>query len=77
MAELPEFTIDFGGETLRVPAELPLLPIRNTVVFPGTTRPMSVGRALSLAAVRTAAKGDGLLAVLTQRSPDEIGRAHV
>jgi len=70
VAELPEFTIDFGGETLRVPAELPLLPIRNTVVFPGTTRPMSVGRALSLAAVRTAAKGDGLLAVLTQRSPD-------
>ncbi len=70
MAELPEFTIDFGGETLRVPAELPLLPIRNTVVFPGTTRPMSVGRAPSLAAVRTAAQGDGLLAVLTQRSPD-------
>ncbi len=70
MAELPEFTIDFGGETLRVPAELPLLPIRNTVVFPGTTRPMSVGRPPSLAAVRTAAKGDGLLAVLTQRSPD-------
>ena len=70
MAELPEFTIDFGGETLVVPAELPLLPIRNTVVFPGTTRPMSVGRPPSLAAVRTAAKGDGLLAVLTQRSPD-------
>ncbi len=70
MAELPDFTIDFGGETLRVPAELPLLPIRNTVVFPGTTRPMSVGRPPSLAAVRTAAKGDGLLAVLTQRSPD-------
>ncbi len=70
MTEVPEFTIDFGGETLSIPAELPLLPIRNTVLFPGTTQPMSVGRAPSLAAVRTAAKGDGLLAVLTQRSPD-------
>ena len=70
VTEVPEFTIEFGGETVRIPAELPLLPIRNTVVFPGTTRPMNVGRAPSLAAVRAAAKGNGFLAVLTQRSPD-------
>ncbi len=70
VTEVPEFTIEFGGETVRVPAELPLLPIRNTVVFPGTTRPMNVGRAPSLAAVRAAAKGNGFLAVLTQHSPD-------
>jgi len=77
VAEVPEFTIEFGGETVRVPAELPLLPIRNTVVFPGTTRPMSVGRTPSLAAVRAAAKGDGYLAVLTQRNPEvEQPQAH-
>jgi len=70
VTEISEFTINFGGETLQVPAELPLLPIRNTVVFPGTTRPMNVGRAPSLAAVRAAAKENGFLAVLTQRSPD-------
>ena len=67
--QVPEFTIHIGGETLSVPSELPLLPIRNTVVFPGTTRPLNVGRARSLSAVRAAAKGDGLLAVLTQRNP--------
>ncbi len=71
MSEIPEFTIDLGGDQIRVPAELPLLSVRNTVVFPGTTLPLNVGRARSLAAVRQAAKEHGFLAVLTQRVPQE------
>ena len=62
--------IEIGGERLDVPARVPLLPVRNTVVFPGVTLPLSVGRAASLAAVQSAAKSGGFLAVATQRAPE-------
>ncbi len=71
MPEAPEFTIQLGGEQVGIPAELPLLSVRNTVVFPGTTLPLNVGRSRSLAAVRQAAREDALLAVLTQRVPQD------
>ena len=69
--EIPVFEVRSGGETFEVPAELPLLSVRNTVVFPGTTVPLSVGRPKSLNAVREAAKGPGVLAILSQRIPQE------
>jgi ATP-dependent Lon protease len=70
VSEVGEFAIEIGGERLSIPAELPVLPVRNTVVFPGNTVPLSVGRPASLAAVRDAAKAGGLLAVVTQRVAD-------
>jgi ATP-dependent Lon protease len=66
-----EFQIEVGGEILQIPYELPLLPVRNTLVFPGTQVPLSVGRPLSLGAVAAAAKVGGLLAVVTQQRPDD------
>jgi ATP-dependent Lon protease len=66
----PEYTVQIGGETISVPSELPLLPVRNTVLFPGTTLPLSVGRPRSTAAIRAASGGRGLLALLTQRSAE-------
>ncbi len=57
-----------GGETLELPEVLPLLPVRDAVVFPGVTRPLAVGRARSLAALDEAGQG-GLLVVGTQRDP--------
>ncbi|MEE8558253.1 MAG: endopeptidase La, partial [Myxococcota bacterium] len=73
--EVPELQLEVEGETLRIPAELPLLPVRNTVVFPGTTLPLAVGRPRSVAAVREASEGNGFLALLTQRNPEaEVAR---
>jgi ATP-dependent Lon protease len=66
----PEYTVEIGGETVSIPSELPLLPVRNTVLFPGTTLPLSVGRPRSTAAIRAAAGGRGLLALLTQRNAE-------
>ncbi len=63
--------IDVGGQRLPIPVELPLLPVRNTLVFPGTHVPLTVGRPLSLGAISAAAKGHGYLAVVTQRRPDD------
>ena len=59
VSEVPEFTIEVGGEAVRIPAKLPLLALRSFVVFPATTLPLSVGRPRSVAAVKQAAQGDG------------------
>ena len=58
-----------GNERVRVPAELPVLPVRDAVVFPGMNVPLSVGRARSLAALEEAGDG-GFLVVATQKSPE-------
>jgi ATP-dependent Lon protease len=58
--------IRVGGETVEIPAVLPVLPVRNVVVFPGVTTPLVVGRPRSLAALEAAGQG-GLLLVATQR----------
>ena len=33
-----------NGQKLTIPGTLPILPIRNIVVFPGTVMPLNVGR---------------------------------
>ena len=58
-----------GNERMRVPVELPVLPVRDAVVFPGMNVPLSVGRARSLAALEEAGDG-GFLVVATQKSPE-------
>jgi len=58
-----------GNERLRVPTVLPILPVRDAVVFPGMNVPLSVGRPRSLAALEEAGDG-GFLVVATQKSPE-------
>ncbi len=51
------------------PQTLPILPLKNTVVFPSAFAPLTVGRPLSLAAVEAAlASEDKTLLLLTQRA---------
>jgi len=49
------------------PAEVPVLAVRNTVVFPFTVMPLTIGRPKSLAAVAEAMRGNRALAILTER----------
>ncbi len=51
----------------RVPKELPLLALRNTVLFPGVVLPITLGRDTSLQLVRDAYAGDKLIGVVAQR----------
>src|SRR5207244_12525235 len=49
---------------------LPLLPLKNSVLFPGLLMPLSVGRSGSLAAVEKAlATEEKQIVVVTQRDP--------
>ncbi len=50
-----------------VPDVLPLLPLRNTVLFPGVVLPITVGRDKSIKAVQDAYKADKLVGVLSQK----------
>ena len=46
---------------------LPVLPLRGTVIFPGITVPIGVGRPGTLRAIETALKGDHLIFTVAQR----------
>ena len=52
-----------------VPDELPILAVRNTVLFPGVLIPITVGRQKSIKVVKKAYKGDKIIGVLTQENP--------
>ena len=49
------------------PLELPILPIKNTVLFPGVVLPITVGRDKSIKLVQDAYKGDRTMGVASQK----------
>ena len=53
-------------KNLVIPDVLPLLPLRNTVLFPGVVLPITVGRDKSIKAVNDAYKDDKLIGVVAQ-----------
>jgi ATP-dependent Lon protease len=54
-------------EPLEIPDELPLLPVRDVVVFPAMVVPLFVSREFSLNAVEAALKGDRFVFVAAQK----------
>ncbi len=53
-------------EEVEIPGSVPLLPLRNTVLFPGVVIPIAVGRTKSVQLVRDAYRGDRLVAAVAQ-----------
>ncbi|MBD3615906.1 MAG: endopeptidase La [Gracilimonas sp.] len=53
-----------------IPDSLPILPLKNTVLFPGVVVPITVGRDRSLALVKEAYEGDKIIGVVTQKNED-------
>ncbi|HEY5509472.1 MAG TPA: endopeptidase La [Prolixibacteraceae bacterium] len=51
-----------------VPDVLPILPLRNAVLFPGVVMPISVGRNKSLSLVRDAYSGKNMIGTVAQRN---------
>ena len=64
----PDASEAMGAEG--IPEVLPVLTLRNTVLFPGVVLPITVGRDTSLTLVRDAFENDHPIAVVAQRSAD-------
>src|SRR5918998_4775194 len=59
-----------SDEPLDLPERLPVLPLRDVVVFPHVVIPLLVGRPASLAAVESALAADRLILLVAQRVAD-------
>ncbi|RAJ83425.1 ATP-dependent Lon protease [Chitinophaga dinghuensis] len=70
MEFMPIIPLSEDGEGLedeKIPDELALLPLRNTVLFPGVVIPITVGRDKSIKAVNDAYKTDKMVGVVAQK----------
>ncbi|MCC7331975.1 MAG: endopeptidase La [Flavobacteriales bacterium] len=52
----------------KTPEELPILPLRNTVLFPGVVIPITVGRDKSIKLIKEAYQGNKTLGVVSQKN---------
>jgi ATP-dependent Lon protease len=52
-----------------LPDELSILPIKNTVLFPGVVIPITVGRQKSIKLVKKAYQGNRIIGVVAQKNP--------
>ncbi len=58
------------GQPFTTADRLPVLPLRDIVVFPYVVMPLLVGRAASLAALEAAGSADNLLLLVAQKDPE-------
>lgn len=67
----PESTtvrIGGNGQQVTINSSLPILPIRNVVVFPGTVMPLNVGRQKSKNLLDEVMPGEKMVGVVTQKT---------
>jgi ATP-dependent Lon protease len=61
---------DIDLEDVDVPDSIPVLSLRNTVLFPGVVLPISIGRPKSVQLIRDAYKTDKIVGTVAQKDPD-------
>lgn len=54
-----------------IPEVLPILPLRNSVFFPGGVLPLAVGRTKTIALIKDAVRDDQVIGVVTQKRAEE------
>ena len=59
-----------GRNRPRIREELPILPLRNTVIYPGVVIPLTIGRESSLRLIDDAVEADRIIGIVGQRDPD-------
>ena len=59
------------AERFEVPDKLPVLPLRDVVVFPYVVMPLVIGRAQSLAAVDASANDGNVVLLVAQKNADQ------
>jgi len=64
--------IERDGEIIDIEEKLPLLPLRDVVLFPHMTVPLLVGRVPSVNAIEEAVAGNRILFATAQKRPDVV-----
>ena len=69
------FVAEVSGETEKMMhanygGNLPIITLRDNIFFPGTVSPITVGRKCSVKTLHKLERSDGMVALLTQKSPD-------
>ncbi|MGA2406815.1 MAG: endopeptidase La [Bacteroidales bacterium] len=57
-------------EEVEVPEAIPILSLRNTVLFPGVVLPISIGRPKSIQLIKDAYRNDKIVGTIAQKDPD-------
>ena len=69
------FVAEVSGETDKMMhanygGDMPIITLRDNIFFPGTVSPITVGRKYSIKTLRKLERSDGMVALLTQKTPD-------
>jgi ATP-dependent Lon protease len=57
-------------EDVEVPETIPILSLRNTVLFPGVVLPISIGRPRSIQLIKEVYRNDKIVGTVAQKDPD-------
>ncbi|MFQ5931458.1 MAG: endopeptidase La [Nitrospiraceae bacterium] len=76
---MPTELSEHDTQNLEIPEQLPLLPVRDIVVFPYMVLPLFVGREMSIKAIEAALAGNRMIFLATQKvlevenpAPDDV-----
>lgn len=61
---------DSDLDDLEIPDAIPLLSLRNTVLFPGVVLPISIGRPKSIQLIKDAYRSDKIVGTVAQKDPE-------
>src|SRR5438874_3696751 len=70
MAEVITERTDEQPDELTLPATLPVLPLKDTVVFPGFPTPLAIGQERSIKLIEDVVSGERLLALVTVKNEE-------
>jgi ATP-dependent Lon protease len=61
---------DIDLDDIEIPETIPILSLRNTVLFPGVVLPISIGRPKSIQLIKDAYRTDKVVGTVAQKDPD-------
>src|SRR5579884_2669911 len=70
MSELPFEQVEPESSPLDLPAALPVLPLKETVVFPQSMTPLAIGQERSVRLIDDVVAGERLLALVASRDAE-------
>jgi ATP-dependent Lon protease len=67
---MSQVELETPESTVEIPPTLPILPLKETVVFPDSVTPLAIGQERSVALVDDVVARDGMLALVSVKDPE-------